>query len=83
MAKMGNSRTVYRRSDGKWVNKRDDADRASSLHDTQKDAVDTAKEMLRNQGGGEVTIQGTDKGKFRDKDTVPPGNDPCPPKDKD
>ncbi len=53
---MGNNRTVYRRTDGKWVNKRDDADKASSLHDTQKDAVDTAKEMLRNQGGGEVTI---------------------------
>lgn len=79
---MSKDRTVYRRPDGTWVNKRNDSGRASSLHDTQKDALDTAKEMLRNQGGGEVTIQGMDQGRFRDKDTVPPGNDPCPPKDK-
>ena len=53
------------------------------MHDTQKDATDTAKDMLRKQGGGEVTVQGTDKGQFRKKDTVPPGHDPCPPKDKE
>jgi uncharacterized protein YdaU (DUF1376 family) len=80
---MNKNRTVYRRDDGKWVNKRNDAERASTVHDTQKEATDTAKEMLRNQGGGEVTVQGTDKGQFRKKDTVPPGNDPCPPKDKE
>ena len=74
------NRTVYRRNDGTWVNKRNDADKASSLHATQQDAKETAKEMLRNQGGGEVTVKGRD-GRFRDKDTVPPGNDPNPPKD--
>jgi hypothetical protein len=76
-----NDRTVYRRNDGTWVNKLNDSDRASSLHSTQKEAENAAKEMLRNQGGGEVTIQGTD-GRFRDKDTVKPGNDPNPPKDR-
>ena len=76
------NRTVYRRNDGTWVNKRNDSDRASSLHTTQKDAENAAKEMLKNQGGGELTIQGTD-GRFRSKDTIKPGNDPNPPKDKE
>jgi hypothetical protein len=35
--------------------------------------------MLKNQGGGELTIKGVN-GRFRDKDTVTPGNDPYPPK---
>ncbi len=73
-------RTVFRRPDGTWVNKRNDADAASSLHKTQQDAVHAAKEMLQNQGGGELIIKGVD-GKIRSKDTIPPGHDPCPPKD--
>jgi hypothetical protein len=73
-------RTVYRDDDGKWANKRNDADRASSLHDTQAEAEQAAREMLRNQGGGELTTKGRD-GQFRSKDTIAPGNDPYPPKD--
>jgi len=46
----GRDRTVYRRPDGKWVNKRNDSDRATSVHGTQKDAVTAAKDNLRNQG---------------------------------
>jgi hypothetical protein len=52
------NRTVYQRSDGTWVNKLNKSDRASSLHDTQREAENTAKEMLRNQGGGELTTMG-------------------------
>ena len=74
------NRTVYKRSDGTWVNKRDDSNRASSLHTTQKDAEQTAKEMSHNQGGGEVSTHGLN-GQIRSKDTVAPGNDPYPPKD--
>ena len=73
-------RTVYRRDDGKWVNKRNDRSQASSLHETQKDANNTARNMLKNQGGGELTTKGRN-GKIRSKDTIPPGNDPLPPKD--
>ena len=73
----GRDRTVYRRNDGKWVNKRNDADKASSLHETQKDAIESARIMLKNQGGGELTIKAID-GKIRSKDTIYPGNDPCP-----
>ena len=74
-------RTVYRRS-GEWINKRNDSSRASSVHDTQKDATNTARRMLGNQGGGELIIKGRD-GQFRSKDTIAPGNDPNPPKDRE
>jgi len=77
----GRDRTVFKH-DGQWVNKRNDAGKASSLHSTQKAAIDAAAEMLGNQGGGELTTKGLD-GKIRSKDTIPPGNDPCPPKDKE
>lgn len=75
-------RMVYRRADGNWVNKRNGSERASSVHSTQKAAEDIAREMLRNQGGGELATKGRD-GKIRSKDTIPPGNDPCPPKDRE
>lgn len=75
----GQDRIVSRRPDGNWENKRNDADRASSVHDTQKAAQDAARDMLSRQGGGELTTKGVD-GKIRDKDTVRPGNDPHPPK---
>jgi hypothetical protein len=75
-------RTVFRDTDRNWVNKRNDADKASSRHSTQGEAVKAAKEMLQNQGGGELTVQGLD-GKFRSKDTIAPGNDPLPPRDKE
>lgn len=75
----GGDRTVYKSGDD-WINKRNDADRASSKHNTQKEALDAAKRMLKNQGGGELTTKGVD-GKIRSKDTIPPGNDPNPPKD--
>ena len=77
----GRDRTVFQRG-GEWLNKRNDADKASSKHGTQKEAEAAAKEMLHNQGGGELTIKGTD-GKIRSKDTIPPGNDPIPPRDRE
>jgi len=75
-------RTVSRRSDGQWANKRNDANRASTLHDTQAEANAAAKEMLQNQGGGERTTLGR-AGKIVSKDTIPPGNDPNPPRDRE
>lgn len=75
-----NDRTVYRGRDGRWVNKRNGAGRPASVHDTQAEAVERAREMLRNAGGGELTTKGVN-GKIRSKDTIAPGTDPCPPKD--
>lgn len=73
-------RMVSQRADGSWQNKRNSASKASSVHDTQAAAVQAAKQMLMNQGGGELSIQGTN-GRIRSKDTIPPGNDPFPPRD--
>jgi hypothetical protein len=71
---------VYRRPDGTWVNKRNGASKASSTHSTQAAAEQSAREMLTNQGGGELTTKGRN-GRIRSKDTIAPGNDPYPPKD--
>jgi hypothetical protein len=76
----GQDRTVFQRPDKKWANKRNDASRASSTHDTQSAAEAQAKEQLTKQGGGELTIKGKD-GRIRSKDTIPPGRDPFPPRD--
>ena len=77
----GKDRTVYRRDDGLWANKLNDANRASSLHQTQREAERSAKAMLLNQGGGELTTKGVE-GKIPSKDTI--GRpDPNPPKDRE
>lgn len=52
----GTDRTVFRREDGKWVNQRGAASRPAGVHDTQKAAAKEARGMLKNQGGGELTI---------------------------
>tara|TARA_A100001391_G_scaffold182600_2_gene149266 strand:+ start:2205 stop:2453 length:249 start_codon:yes stop_codon:yes gene_type:complete len=75
-------RMVYKNDDGDWANKRNDASRASSVHNTQREAEQAARQNLKNQGGGELTTKGRD-GKIRSKDTIAPGNDPFPPKDKE
>jgi predicted regulator of Ras-like GTPase activity (Roadblock/LC7/MglB family) len=64
-----NDRTVSQREDGRWANKRDGADRAASLHATQAEAAEAARQSLRASGGGELKIKGED-GKIRSKDTV-------------
>jgi len=51
-------------------------------HGTQKEAEQAAREMLRNQGGGELTTKGVN-GRIRSKDTIAPGRDPHPLKDKE
>ncbi len=82
MGGKGRDRVISKRPDGQWANKRNDADKASSLHRTQEEAVKAAKDMLGNQGGGELITKGED-GKIRSKDTIAPGNDPNPPRDKE
>jgi hypothetical protein len=75
-----NDRFVVKHADG-WAIKAPGAERASEVLPTQREAERRAKEIVSNLGGGEVRIQG-ENGKFRDSDTVPPGNDPCPPRDR-
>ncbi len=70
-----NDRMVYKRADGQWANKKNNLDNASSLHSTQKGAEKAAREMLKNQGGGELSTKGLNQ-KIRSKDTIGGGNDP-------
>lgn len=77
---MTNRRHVVPNPKGGWDVRKPGADRASSHHETQAQAEAAAKQILRNAGGGEAVIHGQD-GRIRDSDTVPPANDPNPPKD--
>lgn len=78
---MGENRHVVHNPDGGWDVKAPGAKRSSAHTDTQADAIDRARDIVRNAGGGEIVIHGED-GKIRDKDTVSPAKDPFPPRDK-
>ncbi len=65
-----------------WVVKKPGAERVSSRHDTQREADQRAAEILRKAGGGERVTHGVD-GRIRSKDTIAPGHDPNPPRDKE
>lgn len=75
-----NDRDVVPNADGGWDVVKPGAQRASTHHDTQADAINRGREIVRNLGGGELRIHGRD-GQIRDSDTVFPGNDPNPPHD--
>ena len=79
MSKSSN-RHVVPAPGGGWNVKAPGAQRASAHTRTQAEAERRAKEIVANLGGGEVVIHRPD-GRIRDSDTVPPGNDPYPPKD--
>ena len=64
-----------------WKAKRSGSKKSGGNFDTQAEAEKAAKRFAANSGGGEVRIHRPD-GEIRDSDTVPPGNDPNPPKDK-
>ena len=61
-----------------WAVKPEGGKRAVSVHPTQKEAIEKARELTIKQKS-EVVIHGKD-GKIRDKDSY--GHDPCPPKDR-
>ncbi|MFH1287992.1 MAG: DUF2188 domain-containing protein [bacterium] len=65
-----------------WRVVKDNADRASAIAPTQREAEKAAKEFAHNSGGGEVRIHKPNGGPIRDSDTVAPGNDPRSIKDR-
>ncbi len=81
MMSKNNNRHVVPAPQGGWNVKAPGASRASSHHNTQKEATSAAKQIVSNAGGGEVRIH-RENGQIRNSDTVKPGNDPNPPKDK-
>ncbi len=61
-----------------WAVKRGGAERASSVHSTQQQAIDAGKELAKTHKT-ELVIH-RPNGQIRDSDSY--GNDPNPPKDK-
>jgi hypothetical protein len=76
-----NERHVVSNPDGGWNVVPPRAQRPSAHVDTQAEAIDRARQIVHNTGGGEVVIHRPD-GSIRDSDTVPPGHDPDPPRDR-
>ena len=73
-------RHVVPNPDGGWDITKPDGQRPSGHAATQQAAIDRARKIVHNAGGGEVVIHGRD-GRVRDSDTIAPGNDPNPPRD--
>lgn len=61
---------------GKWSVRKAGASRASGTFATQREAIDRAKDIAKNQGT-ELFIHGRD-GRIRERDSS--GRDPFPPK---
>jgi len=78
---MSNYHVSKNKKTREWRITREGSKRASSTSNTQKSAEELAKRYAANSGGGEVRIHGLN-GKIRDSDTIPPANDPFPPRDK-
>lgn len=74
-------RHVVPNPDGGWDVKKPGGSRISAHAETQAEAVNRAREIVQNAGGGEVVTHRPD-GRIRDSDTIKPGNDPFPPRDK-
>lgn len=79
---MANYHVTNPKGSDEWKVLREGAERASAFASTQKEAEKIAKGLSANSGGGEVRIHKPNGGPIRDSDTVDPGNDPYPPKDK-
>lgn len=73
-----NVHVTYRKDENKWAVVREGNDRASSLHDTQWDAIDSGRDIARNNRV-ELVIH-DQHNRIRDKDSY--GNDPYPPRDR-
>ncbi|MGN6196284.1 MAG: DUF2188 domain-containing protein [Ginsengibacter sp.] len=74
---MGKNQHVTPHSNGGWQVKGAGNERATTVTKTQKQAIDAAISIAKNQKS-EVVIHGSG-GKIRDRDSY--GNDPFPPKD--
>jgi hypothetical protein len=63
---------------GQWAVQREGNNRASSLHDTQSEAIQSGRQIAQREEL-ELFIH-RPNGQIRDRDSY--GNDPCPPRDK-
>ena len=70
-----NSRIVQRHDNDGWEVRKPGASRASAVASTQAEAIQRARDILENDGGGELKIRSA-RGNIRQQDTIRPGNDP-------
>ena len=68
-----NSRIVQRHGDDSWEVRKPGASRARAVEPTQAEAIQRARDILKNDGGGELKIRSEN---IRQQDTIYPGNDP-------
>lgn len=73
---MGKNQHVTPHPNGGWQIKGEGNQKATKITDTKKEAVNTARQIAKNQES-ELIIHGKD-GKIQSKDSF--GNDPYPPK---
>jgi uncharacterized protein YdaT len=74
---MGKSQHVVKRPEG-WGVRGEGNSRDTSLHPTQREAIDAARQIAQRQQS-EVVIH-DQRGRIRDKDSY--GPDPSPPRDR-
>lgn len=70
-----NKRVVQKRQDGRFEVIKPGGARASAITDTQRAGIDRAREILGNDGGGELQVRAL-SGSIRQQDTIHPGSDP-------
>lgn len=76
---MGKKRDIHVVKHGdSWATRKEGAQRVGTVTDTQREAIERARDQARRENV-EVVIHGRD-GKIRDSDSY--GSDACPPKDK-
>jgi hypothetical protein len=73
-----NIHVTHRKDEKRWAVIGEGDGRASSLHDTQREALDAGRDIARNNKS-ELVIHDR-QNRIRDKDSF--GNDPAPPKDR-
>lgn len=66
---MSNDYNVY--YDGTdWISKRQGASRASSRHETQREAYGASRGYLGNSTGGDISVHRKDNNQIREKNTI-------------
>ena len=77
---MGKNQWVSPRDNGKWGVHGEGNSRDTAVYDTQREAIERARQLAINQGS-EVIVQRRADRTIRSKDSY--GNDPCPPRDRE
>lgn len=76
-----NQRHITHNPGGGWDVRSPGRERSSGHFERKAEAERRGREILENAGGGELVVH-DQHGRIIDSDTVPPGRDPFPPRDR-